>query len=529
MNGFYDGKTYSCFRKLDDFFNHVLTPEFSQWRIFAHFGGRYDIHFLFDHIKNRMPGTRFDFYCAGSAVISFTIEQGRNWWRFCDSFRLLPASLDKLTTEFDVEHKKLSFAPTDWKYNRNDCMGLYEVLEKFFGMYGVNSETAPAHSMKIFRAHYQRRSIMIPHRDVEEDCRRCYFGGRTEVYRYDEGHVFKYDVNSLFPRAMLEPVPVEYIARSRDLPDDDRRIGFYHATVTIPEDVYLPALPYKIEKLYFPVGKLKGGFFTSMELRQAIMDGCAVTIHGGVLFLAEPILKEYIEDVHRLKQKAEREGNAGLRYAYKIQMNSFYGKWGQGRVRRAYCFDDGSTELYPLEHSPGLAWYWVESHSPFIMPQIAATITARARLIQLEYLKQPLTKRGGRIWYTDTDSLFTNRRVVAGTQMGDMAFEGKGMFQPYGLKEYRWENKLSIKGVPLKKVDQSTGEKSYDGSLGERYLKGEEIEIKRLAGFMESIRRGLPTVRRVTVKRQLKNPRQKRARVGDATRPWTVNELTDEE
>lgn len=525
MIGLYDSSDYYCFADLGDFYERVLRRRYSGFRFFAHFGGRFDVAYIFDHLRKYHPRTSFEFYCAGSSVISFTIHRGDSWWRFTDSYRLLPAGLFKLTHDFEaVRHKKQPFAPTDWQYNMHDCLGLYELLEYFFGIWGVCSETLPAHTMKVWRAFYQDRAIPIPHRDVEDDCRRCYFGGRTEVFRYDEADVRKYDVNSLYPRAMIEPVPVEYIARSRELPDDDRRIGFYHAEVEYPEDVYVPCLPYKMEKLFFPVGRFDC-YCTSMELRQAIEDGAKVSIKRGILFLAEPILAPYILDLHAQKQKAEAEGHMGARYVYKIMMNSFYGKFGQGRVRKAYKFDDGSTGLYPLENNPDICWYWTESQSPFIMPHIAAVITARARLITTEWLRLPLRKKGGRIYYTDTDSLYTNRLVPDGHGLGEMAFEGRGRFRAVGLKEYLWEGKWSIKGVPTTRKDPRTGEKVYDGTLAERYMRGEEILIERRAGFMESIRRGLPTARRVIAKRQLARPVPKRCRVGDDTRPWRVDEL----
>lgn len=532
MIGFFDGEEYYCYCDIEDFFNRVLRNKYSGWRFFAHFGGRYDIGYLFDHLREHHPHYDFEFYMSGSSVISYTIfrrdpktgQRGIHWWRFTDSYRLLPAGLFRLTHDFEaVVHKKQPFAPTDWEYNMHDCLGLYELLDYFFKLWGVCSETLPSHTMKVWRAFYQKRSIPIPHRDVEDDCRRCYFGGRTEVFRYDGAKVNKYDVNSLYPRAMLDPVPVEYISRSRELPDDDRKIGFYLAEVDYPE-VYVPCLPYKMEKLFFPVGKFDV-YCTSMELRQAIMDGAKVKIKKGIIFLAEPILADYITDLHVRKQAATDAGQLGARFVYKIMVNSFYGKFGQGRLRRAYCFDNGDTELYPLENSPGIAWYWVESQSPFIMPHIAAVVTARARLMITEWLRLPLSKKGGRIYYTDTDSLYTNRLVPHGSNLGDMTFEGRGDFQAYGLKEYSWDGQWAIKGVPTTKKDLKTGEKVYDGTLAEKYMRGEEIQIERRAGFMESIRRGLPAARRVIAKRQMRHPLPKRCRVGDDTRPWTVDEL----
>lgn len=532
MIGFYDGTDYSCFKDLDAFFDEVLREKYSGWRIFAHFGGRFDIHYLFDYIRAKMPHTVFDFYCAGSAVISFTITQGNHWWKFTDSYRLMPASLKKLTHEFDVKHKKMDADFTSWEYNRHDCIGLYEVLTMLFDAHqGVCSETIASHAMRVFRSQYQQRSIMIPPLDIEEDVRACYFGGRTEVFRNDSATVNHYDINSLYPSAMQGPLPTEYMCRTRQLPDNDDKIGFYLADVDLPE-VYVPPLPYRLEKLYFPVGNIKDGHFTSMELRQAIRDGASVNIKSGILFLAEPILAEFVSDIHAMKQKAARAGDAATKYICKLLLNSLYGKWGQNRIRKAYCFDSGETHhisgapLWPLENAPGIAWYQVNSMASHIMPHISAAIVARARLTTLGHLRAP-AQSGGRIWYTDTDSLFTDVKIPTGDNIGQMVYEGKGVFRAYGVKEYRFKRKYKIKGLSLIKTDPRTGKKTEDMDIARRYLNDEIITQERMAGFMESVRKGLPTVRRVKVTRQMRHPRPKRASDGADTRPWNIKELTE--
>ena len=106
MIGCYDGCEYSSFRRWEDFLNHACSRKYKGMRWFAHNGGKYDSNAMFDYIRVNRPDLWFTFFCMGSCVVSLTLRKNDGMWKFCDSYRLLDASLKKLTNEFDVEHKK---------------------------------------------------------------------------------------------------------------------------------------------------------------------------------------------------------------------------------------------------------------------------------------------------------------------------------------------------------------------------------------------------------------------------------------
>jgi hypothetical protein len=502
---------------MEDFLCYVLKKEYAGWRFFAHFGGRFDVHFVFDWIRANHPETSMEINCSGSAVISLHVRVGKNYWRFVDSYRLLPKSLATLTYDFDVKHKKLSGLDfTDVRYNEYDCRGLWEVLENFFAEFDICSETIASHAMRVWRTHFQKKEIWQPQREVEDFVRQSYCGGRCEIFRYDEADVNHYDVNSLYPTAGLQSVPVEYLFQSRELPDDIKRIGFFQAQVKYP-DCYLPVLPFHSDKLYFPVGKFEG-IFTSLELKKAIEQGASVKIIQGRVFQAEPIMREYFLALFEMKKKADLEGLSGKRYIAKILMNSLYGKWGQRREQHSYVVDDGGEGLFPLPN--GLAYYISESHAAHINPHISSVITARARLMQHDLLSK------AKNWYTDTDSLFTNAEYPVSDSLGDLHYEGSGKFQAYRLKEYRFNGQYKIKGLQRSKLVDKEAREDCDRLLAERYLNGETIISERMAGWAESIRGGYVTVRRITRPRIRCQVRDKRAQLGNYdTRPWNVSEL----
>lgn len=532
MVGFFDGSEYRRFDSMKDFLNYVLTDRFIGWRFFAHNGGKYDIRYVFETIKSM--GFHFEFYVAGSSVISFRVRREAGdkklSWHFTDSFRLLMEGLGKLTKEFNTDHQKLDFDPTSEAYNANDCIGLYEVLTKLFAVRGMSAETIASHSMKVFRTFYLRRGIPQPHEDVEEFVRSCYYGGRCEVYRWDPAEVNLYDINSMYPWAMKGWMPVQYRGRSIDIPDDDSLgIGFYEADIEYPER-YVPVLPFFLDKLYFPMGKFRCRC-TSMELRAAIGDGAAVRIRRGCIFDVDQIFDEYVTDIYNRKKAADAAGNGALRTVHKYELNTLYGKFGQRRKQIAYAVDPGTPFLYgeetgprvwPMEHFPGLCFYFTYSTSSHILPHISATITARARLKITGILQG-----AGSVWYTDTDSVFTDSQLPVSAEVGDLGKKGSGLFKAYGLKEYTFGDEMALKGIPLVTVDEKTGKKTKDYTLGWKYFRREEVSYPRMAGIMESITRGESTLRYVTARKQKHVIVEKRAREGLNSRPWDADELRE--
>lgn len=544
MTGFFDGKGYHHYHDVGEFLDDVLTAKYKNWRIFAHFGGRFDVHFIFDWIRKNRPELKWDVVCSGSAVISFAIRhpsiKGLKW-KFCDSYRLIPGSLKKLTDEFDVPHKKLDADFLSIEYNRHDCLGLYEVLKLFFDQFDICSETIASHAMRVFRTYFfnlgygtyknkdgkeKRSGIHIPRKEIEDFVRLSYVGGRCEVYRYDKARLNHYDVNSLYPRAMLEPVPINYSHVSRRLPDNEREIGFYDATVYVPE-MYLPPLPYFSERLIFPTGKIRGNW-SSIELQGALDRGCKILrIHHGRIFSADLLLKEYAEALFALKLSADKEGKGAVRHTAKILLNSLYGKFAQARERKMYVNRDPADgrRVWPIPKSPDILLVETYSNSAHILPHIAAAITSRSRMIQLKLLEEANGAGKNGLWYTDTDSVFTNKVLPVGSKIGELKQEGAGVFEAYGPKEYLFDGAYKVKGVPRSEAESKIKKAEEDIELAKHFLRGEPVNTLAIPGFRESIRIGKDTVRRVNRTKQRHARTEKRVRVGNDTRPWDIAEF----
>ena len=152
-------------------------------------------------------------------------------WKFLDSFRILPGSLEEMSRAFGFEGKvqhdlHMHEEDPSWiGYLEGDCVQLWKTIERFMGlirqMGGEVGITAPSTAMKLLRKRYLKEGERIhrnlhfaecPYssneqalmtgdelaevrkekkRKVEEGCPGCaheffrtaYFGGRTEVFR----------------------------------------------------------------------------------------------------------------------------------------------------------------------------------------------------------------------------------------------------------------------------------------------------------------------------------------------------------
>ena len=94
-------------------------------------------------------------------------------------------------------------------------------------------------AMKIYRTHYYPSTYPIyrPQPNKAAFIRRGYYGGHTDVYKpYGKG-LFYYDVNSLYPYAMTNPMPGGKPVWHGKLKgcDLEQLFGFVEAKVTCPD------------------------------------------------------------------------------------------------------------------------------------------------------------------------------------------------------------------------------------------------------------------------------------------------------
>lgn len=161
--------------------------------------------------------------------------------------------------------------------------------------------------------------------------RQGYYGGGTDVYKaYGEG-LHYYDVNSLYPFAMLNAMPHDLInpnlinLSNRSL---DSFFGFAEVYIHCPDSVKRPVLPYHHNgKTIYPVGSWKGIYF-SEELKAVVKLGYQVTLIRGYEFTKIDLFTKYVKTFFEIK----RTSTGPERMIAKLLLTNLYGYFGRKQI-----------------------------------------------------------------------------------------------------------------------------------------------------------------------------------------------------
>ena len=132
--------------------------------------------------------------------------------------------------------------------------------------------------------------------------------GATDFYKATlepNKELYYYDVNSLYPKAMLNPMPYEILKFYPDMTfiKLDDFFGFCLAEIECPEDIKIPLLPHKYNnKTIFPTGKWIAIYF-SEELKAVASHGYKITLIKGYQFSKINYFEEYVEHFFNNKKR----------------------------------------------------------------------------------------------------------------------------------------------------------------------------------------------------------------------------------
>lgn len=104
------------------------------------------------------------------------------------------------------------------EYSKQDSISLLKALIKaqdiYISEYHVDIcsiWSTSTLSFKIFRQKFLESNVPILSKSLDNIIRLAYLGGSTDYY-YKYGENLKhYDVNSLYPKAMCNPMPIKYL------------------------------------------------------------------------------------------------------------------------------------------------------------------------------------------------------------------------------------------------------------------------------------------------------------------------------
>lgn len=329
-------------------------------------------------------------------------------------------------------------------------MELAELEEAAF----LKCPTVASLAMKIFKTHFPEDFALVKAAELfkvkEEFIRQGYYGGRTEIFKPLLEHGFHYDVNSLYPYVMQKfSYPVDHCAKLKEKMTVEAKTNFF-LTVLRPQlwhsaephtqkrkvthylihgkfrvkPTHLPVIPKRHEgKLMFPVGEFIS-HVPSPELEYALSRGEVEVLEVYDLVWWYQSAKLFENFVNRYKTLKMEASGAKRNFAKLIQ-NSLYGKFGMQRERINYsnytekkaesCRQKGTSCAKlrtPFKEKNGDFRYLHVAiklfFADYIRPQYAVFVTSYAR-VELARAMHELEASGGKVYYCDTDSIFTDQ------------------------------------------------------------------------------------------------------------------------
>jgi hypothetical protein len=533
-------------------------------------------------------------------------KQASGTWEFLDSARLLPISLDAMARAFDLPGKvdhDLNLPEDDprWgAYLEQDCVQLFrsmevfgQIMDELGGGVGV---TGPATSMGLFRQSYQAREIRrFLHwpscRDPScQGCfhawiRRGYVGGRTEVWR-QSGKGYYADINSSYPYSMTHPLPegpARVCGEGRRIEakytDPSRWVLFLECTVHVPKETYLPPLPLILDgKLKFPVGVFSGVFdWVELEALR-YCGGTILHVERWAAIEAKRSCEEFVSRLYPMRdKKSPHYKSAGLALVVKGMLNAWYGKTATANERQEMvvlkpgdpdvlfkmpgesaahfarrCSEENprlldlpNADRYPVR----LKDKWIDQE--YIVPQIAAHITALSRRLLFDHATLNVLDVGEKLFYGDTDSILSSVKLESSSRLGDLKLEFDGEeleIEALAPKVYILRKKKPFPGVhsrtedgkrhcakgcpgcaTVKVVMKGIPEAFRQEPLLQRMVAGETIDYELLEKLGSLARRHFfDSPKMISVKKSMRGEQDKRAWTADGdTRPLRVVHVSD--
>ena len=343
--------------RADEPFHNWYSPSLSNQKdtkiiIFTHNLGKFDVIFLIKgllkivhyHNVKTIINKENEFI-----EINAKIDKFKFIWK--DSLRIFNVSLKELCDIFNSNTKKLHSYKSEYnnmklfndpvlleefkQYSAQDSISLLESLkiaqDLYSHLYQVDITSiwsASTLAMKIFRLKYLKKSIPTLNKYLDYFIRESYYGGITDVYKLYGENIFYYDVNSLYPHAMLNAMPskmIHYYDSMKEI-NLSEFFGFCSAIIKAPKNIKMPLLPFRLKNgnVIYPTGQWIGTYF-SEELKTVMNYGYKVIPLQGYSFEKEDYFSDYVNYFYNLKKMS----NGPLRYIIKGLLNNLYGYFGR--------------------------------------------------------------------------------------------------------------------------------------------------------------------------------------------------------
>jgi hypothetical protein len=615
---------------------NILKPKYTGYSIYIHNLSKFDGIFLMKYLAN-LNHSKYGKVTIKPIMrdnkiiqIKLSFNAGKYSITLLDSLLLLPSSLKELALSFQVDNLKTIFPykfvnnkynldldlnyignlpsyeffdkkkvslnehqmysetylqnnlwslkDETLKYCENDCVCLYQVIEKFnnfifkkFSLNVFDYPTIPSLTFAIFRSNYlpklikQGVNIPIITGQLYNDLKKSFTGGYTNMFIPNNPpgtEVLEYDVNSLYPSSMMKfEMPVSKNGYVINFEGDISQIeqdtfGFFDVNVTTPDFLKHPLLQLRYntghgERTIAPLGKFNSMFFSD-ELKNALKTGYKFNILKGYIFDKEEIFKDYMTTLYQIKENSSKTGaepNNTRYYIAKLLMNSLYGRFGMSPVFENHLIIDNNeledySDKYDVipkflgdindENTKILISYLdynnikhaninsLDNKSPNVSIPISSAITAYSRIFMAQFLNKD------DIYYMDTDSLYTTKPLdpeFIGTEIGKFKLEN--IFKEIVFLSPKVYAGITIDGKEISKV------KGYKNKISFELLKSLLIKDSSLELNQEKWKKNMD-FSNITIKDQLytltatENKRQLIFENGILinTKPFVIDTLT---
>lgn len=372
--------------------------------IYAHNGGKFDFHFLFNYIENP------------ALIIKTRIVKCRlGEHELRDSFAILPIPLRDYKKE-DIDYDKMErhcrerHKPEILEYLHSDCVNLYDLVKAFITRFGLRM-TIGGTAIKEIQKFHKFPSCGSRH---DKQFRPFYYGGRVQCFAGGElsGPFKMYDVNSMYPSVMRNKRhPIGHIYDCADtLPDSFERPYFLEFTGS-----NFNALPYRTDEGNLIFTHPYGRFFAcSHEIEIALKHNLISIDEIHRCYVAQDWITfdKFVDMYYAEKDIAKKAKNIVNETFAKLVLNSGYGRMG---INPANFVDwiinrdfgngnDLEAQGYAMQCDYNEFELWsrpsdIREHQ-YCDVAISASITSAARAVLLEGLQCADTPI-----YCDTDSI----------------------------------------------------------------------------------------------------------------------------
>ena len=452
-------------------------------------------------------------YMFGEGPFYFKFVRGEQTINLVCSLNHFNTSLEKLGETFGHAKGVMPDYMADdleWLYYcRQDVKVLRNVIERYEEWlhetgYGPLQISVASQSFHTFKKCFMKHDMYLhTDQDALKMADKAYYGGRTEMFikgpSVEDGYYC--DVNAMYPYAMRDlNAPIQFRDHYKEPGDQlvnrslERGPVIGHVSVDVPGGI----LPSVIDHvLAWREGRYET-YLADAEFRYAWENGYITNVHSLCTYKGAKVFTEFVDEIYAYRQEAKENGDEVLSMLYKMLMNSLYGKFAQRKYETEYVRD---CPLDMVQRQPLATfekgrighrnWFcgqvtdsWKEGFGREAMPEIAACVTSKARMMMLEHFQRAGFEN---VAYTDTDSLIVTpegyRRLGSPTkssELGALCLEaGPAPYNIHGNKDYSFGDYRKLKGVRSNAIEVSPNNYTHETwrRLGGSMISGDLCSV----------------------------------------------------